>query len=169
MKVGALFAPTLLLWGAFCPILLFWGRFLPPLLFLLQSGFCRVQIVGALFAPTLTFWGRFLPPLCCFGGAFCPHTSKSGFSCPDWFICSLIHLVQIKLCSHKPLVVILISGWRRTVFYLISKLIILSHKSAAAFLPGSSPSSRTGWKLSADVPEEMFKWCICKHPKCQLI
>ena len=33
---------------------------------------------------------------------------------------------RIKLCRHKPLVVILISGWRRTVFYLISKLIILS-------------------------------------------
>ena len=132
--------------GAFCPILLFWGRFLPPHLFLFSSGFCRVRIAGALFAPTLTFWGRFLPPLCCFGGAFCPHTSKSGFSCPDWFICSLIHPVQIKLCRYKPLVVILISGRWRTVFYLISKLIILLISSAAAFLPGSSPSSRTGWK-----------------------
>ena len=69
------------------------------------GSLCRVQIVGALFAPTLTFWGRFLPPLCCFGGAFCPHTSKSGFSCPDWFICSLIHPVQIKLCRYKPLVI----------------------------------------------------------------
>ena len=160
MTLGALSAP----------ILLFWGRFLPPLLFLLQSGFCRVQIVGALFAPTLTFWGRFLPPLCCFGGTFCPHTSKSGFSCPDWFICSLIHPVQIKLCRYKPLVVILISGWRRAVFYLISKLIILSHKFSCCFSPRliSIKAEPDGSYLRM-FPKKCFKWCICKHPKCQLI
>ena len=109
-------------------------------------------------------------PLCCFGGAFCPHTSKSGFSCPDWFICSLIHPVQIKLCRYKPLVVILISGWRRAVFYLISKLIILSHKFSCRL-----PSRLISIKAEPDgsnlrmFPKKSLKWCICKHPKCQLI
>jgi len=76
MKVGAFFAPTLLLWGRFLPPLCYFGgAFCPHFITAFHHGFCRVRIAGALFAPTLTFGGRFLPPLCCFGGAFCPHTA----------------------------------------------------------------------------------------------
>ena len=136
---------------------------MPPLCYF-GGAFCpHFVILGALFAPTLTFWWHFLPPLCCFGGAFCPHTSKSKFSCPDRFICSLIHLIKIKLCRHKPLVVILISGWRRTVFYLISKLIILSHKFSCCFSPRliSIKAEPDGSNLRM-FPKKSLKWCICK-------
>ena len=92
------------------------------------------------------------------------------FSCPDRFINSLIHLAQIKLCSYKPLIVILISGWRRTVFYLISKLIILSHKFSCCFSPRliSIKAEPDGSNLRM-FPKKSLKWGICKHPKCQLI